>query len=115
MLPFLAWFFSAILTILDWIAVRALIIDLAIRATEIVPFEEQVLSGFLHKWAIPAVDGFGVLLCGIVAFVLVMAFEPIYRQAQKEGVLRRRFARITAAQVVFFLVCRLLYVVLGLS
>jgi hypothetical protein len=29
-------------------------------------------------------------------------------------VLRRRFARFTAAQVGFFLVCRLLYVVLGL-
>ena len=112
--PFLAWIFSAILTILDWIAVRDLIVDLAIRATEIVPFEEQVLSGFLHKWVIPAVDGFGVLLCGIVAFGLVLAFEPIYRKAQEKGELVRRFARITAAQVGFFLVCRLLYVVLGL-
>ena len=72
-LPFLAWIFSAILTILDWIAVRDLILDLAIKATEIVPFEQQVLDGFLHKWVIPAVDGFGVLLCGIVAFGLVLA------------------------------------------
>ncbi len=112
-LPYLAWPISAALTILDWIAIRELIVSIAIRATEIVPFEEQVLSGFLHKWAIPAVDGFGILLCGIVAFGLVLAFDPIYRRAQEQGVLAKRFALITGVQVVVFIVCGLLSFVVG--
>jgi hypothetical protein len=34
---------------------------ISITATQIVPFEQQVLGGFRHKWAIPALDGFGIL------------------------------------------------------
>ena len=112
-LPYLAWPVSALLTLLDWIAIRALLIVISIRATEIVPFQQQVESGFLHKWVIPAIDGFGILLCGVVAFVLVMAYEPIYSRAQKQGIMARRFTQITTAQVVIFVVCGLLSYVLG--
>jgi hypothetical protein len=112
-LPYLAWPISAVLTILDWVAVRELIIAISIRATEIVPLEQQVQSGFLHKWVVPAVDGFGILVCGIVSFVLVLAFEPIYRRAQEQGVLAKRFALITATQVVVIVVCRLLSFAFG--
>jgi hypothetical protein len=101
-LPYAAWLVSALFTLLDWIAIRELIIISSIRATEIVPFEEQVLSGFLHKWAIPAVDGFGILLCGVAAFGLVLAYEPIYRKAQEKGILGKRFAQITVIQVAVF-------------
>ena len=62
------------------------------------------MSGFLHKWAIPAVDGFGILLCGVVAFGLVLVFEPIYTNAREQGILGKRFARITGIQVTVFVV-----------
>jgi hypothetical protein len=112
-LPYAAWLISALFTLLDWAAIRELLITVSIRATEIVPFEEQVLSGFLHKWAIPAVDGFGILLCGVVAFGLVLAYEPIYRKAQEQGILVKRFAQITLVQVAVLVVSGLLSTVLG--
>lgn len=108
-LPYVAWLVSALLTLLDWTAIRGLLITVSIRATEIVPFEEQVLSGYLHKWAIPAADGFGILLCGVVAFGLVLAYEPIYRKAQEQGILAKRFVQVTVIQVAAIVVCRLLH------
>jgi hypothetical protein len=112
-MPYLAWPASSLLTILGWVAIRDLIIGISIKATEVVPFEQQVQSGFLHKWVIPAVDGFSVLLCGIGAFGLVLAFEPIYRKAQQQGVLLRRFGTITILQVLVIIACRLLSLALG--
>ena len=112
-LPYVAWLVSAVLTILDWIAIRELLSIVAIRATEIVPFEEQVVSGYLHKWAIPAIDGLGILLCGVLAFGLVLAYEPIYTRAHKQGLLGKRFAQITVIQLAVFLLSGLLSTVLG--
>jgi hypothetical protein len=113
-MPYLAWPVSSLLTILDWIAVRDLIIGISIKATEITPFDQQVQSGFLHKWVIPAVDGFSALLCGIGAFGLVLAFEPVYRKAQQKGVLLRRFATITGLQIAVIVACWLLSLALGI-
>lgn len=110
---YLAWPASSLLTILDWIAVRDLIIGISIKATAITPFEQQVQSGFLHKWVIPAVDGFSALMCGIGVFGLVLAFEPIYRKAQQQGVLLRRFATITGLQIAVMVACWLLSFALG--
>jgi hypothetical protein len=112
-LPYVAWLVSSLFTLLDWIAFRELLITVSMRATEIVPFEEQVLSGFLHKWALPAVDGFGVLLCGVAAFALVLAYEPIYTKAREQGILGKRFSQITVVQVTVLIVSGLLSTVLG--
>ena len=72
-----------------------------------------MFSGFLHKWVIPAVDGFGILLCGVLAFGLVLAYEPIYTKARDQGILGKRFAQITMIQVAVFLISGLLATVLG--
>ena len=111
--PYAAWPISAALTFLCWIATRELIIDISVKATTVVPFEQQVRGGFLHKWVIPAIDGFGILICGIGAFGLILAFEPIYRKAQQNRTLGKRFAQMTTLQVAVIFICRLLSLILG--
>jgi len=105
--PFVAWIVSGILTVLDWVAVRELVVAITVRATETVPFEQQVESGFLLRWIIPAIDRFAILGCGVIGLALVIAFDYVYRRAQAQGVLLKRFARITAVQVVVYVLCKL--------
>jgi hypothetical protein len=111
-LPILAWLVSIILTILDWLAVRELVVAIAIRATQAVPMEQQIKRGWFVHNIIPAIDRFAVLGCGVIGFGLVMVFEYIYRNAQAKGVLARRFCLFTGIQVGVYIVCRVLVFVL---
>lgn len=112
-LPYLAWIVSSILAILDWMALRALVVAIAVRITESVPRQQQIESGWYVRFTVPAVDRFAVLVFGAIGLGLVLAFEYMYRTAAEQGVLKRRFGLITAVQVGVWLVCQAVIFALG--
>ena len=114
-LPYLAWAVSSILTILDWMALRALTVAVAVKVTEAVPMDKQIESGWYVRFTIPAVDRFAVLVFGVISLGLVLAFEYIYRTAHAEGTLKRRFGLITTVQVAVWLLCQGVIFMIGRS
>lgn len=112
-LPFLAWLFSSVLIVPDWVAVRELVVVASMRVTGTVSFERQAESGWFVHSIVPAVDRFAVLVFGVVGLALVLAFDYIYRAAWKKARLMRQFSLITGIQVGVFLTCRVLLIILG--
>ena len=105
-LPYLAWIVSGVLTILDWMALRELVVAIAVKIAKTVPIEEQIERGwFLHS-IIPVVDRSAILVLGIIGLGLVLAFDYIYRTGLAKGVLRKRFGLITAIQVGVWVMCQ---------
>jgi hypothetical protein len=105
-LPYLAWIVSGILTVLDWMALRELVVAIAVKIAKTVPMEKQIERGwFLHS-IIPVVDRSAVLVLGVIGLALVLSFDYIYRTGLAKGVLRKRFGLITAIQVGVWVMCQ---------
>jgi len=112
-LPYLAWIISGVLTILDWMALRELVIAITVKIAKTVPMEKQIERGwFLHS-IIPVVDRSAVLVLGIIGLGLVLSLDYIYRAGLAKGVLRKRFGLVTAIQVGVWVVCQGFIFLLG--
>ena len=108
----LVWLISLALTLLDGLALRAVVIDLAAVIAGAAPMERQAERGWFLYHTIPAVDKFAVLVFGLAAFALVIWFDYTYRAAHANGTLKRRFSVVTAVQVGVLVVCGIALLVL---
>ena len=100
LLPFyLLWLVSSILSIADWLLMRAAASATAVLIAASVPIQRQIEGRWYLRWVPPAVDKIALLVFGIAAVLSIMTFEYVYRDAFIKNKIRRRFAVITAVQV----------------
>ncbi len=111
---YLAWIVSFALTLFDWMALRNLVRAVAIMILATMPTQQRVEKRLFPQLIIPAVDQITAIVFGVVALVLVVALEYVYRNAAAKGMLRKRFGRVTALQVGFFVACLALNLVVEL-
>ncbi len=111
-MAYLAWFFSIILTLLDWMALRSLIRSVVIQVLAAIPTEQRVERRLHPHLLIPAVDQIVALALGVVALGLVFAIEHVYRTAAAQGTLKRRFIQTVAWQVGVLIVCSIFMLIL---
>ena len=98
--PFvLMWIASAVLSLADWLALRAGVSAVAVAIAGSVPMETQIRWHWFLRWPAAAVDKFAVGCFGILAVLSIMSFEWIYRSALVEGVGKKRFATVAGIQV----------------
>ena len=98
-LPFYGlWIISAVLSIADWLILRAALTAVAAAIADAVPIERQISGHWYLRWVVEAVDKFAWLILGIIAVLSVMAFEFIYRDGLIKGKARKRFSVVTAVQ-----------------
>ena len=99
-LPFYGlWLISAVLSIADWLVLRAAATAIAAAIANSVPMEKQIAASWYLRWVVGAVDKFAWLILGIIAMLSVMAFEFIYRTGLIRGKIKKRFIIVTAIQV----------------
>jgi hypothetical protein len=99
-MPFiLMWIASAILSIADWVALRAGVSAVAVAIAASVPIETQVQHNWFLRWPAAAIDKLALGCFGILAVMSIMSFEWVYRSALLEGVGKRRFATVAGIQV----------------
>jgi hypothetical protein len=108
----LAWLLSVVLIVLDGLALRMVVIDLAAAIADAAPTEQQAERGWFLYHSIPAVDKFAVLVIGLAALASAIWFDYVYRAAQAKGTLRRRFGVITAIQASILVGCGIVILVL---
>jgi hypothetical protein len=108
----LAWLVSLALTVLDGLALRTMVVDLAAAMADAAPMERQVQRGWFLYHMIPAVDKFSILVIGLAAFASVIWFDYVYRAAHANRTLKRRFSVVTAVQVGVLIVCGIVILVL---
>jgi hypothetical protein len=110
--PYLAWFVSSVLVVIDGIALRTAAAEIAAWIADAVPREQQAERGWFLFQAIPAADKCAVAILGVAALALVLSLDFIYRAARAKGVLWRRFGVITAIQVAVLAGCGIVILVL---
>jgi len=98
--PFvLMWIASAILSLADWVALRAGIGAVAAVIAGSVSIEAQMRRNWYLRWPAAAVDKLAAVCFGVLAVLSIMSFEWIYRSALVEGVGKKRFATVAGIQV----------------
>jgi hypothetical protein len=98
--PFiLMWIASTILSLADWLALRAGVGAVAAVIAGSVSIEAQMQRNWYLRWPAAAVDKFAAVCFGILAVLSIMSFEWIYHSALVEGVGKRRFATVAGIQV----------------
>ena len=108
---YLAWIISFALTILDWMALRNLVRAIVTTILVTMPTEQRVEKRLFPQLIIPAADQLATLVFGVIALILVVALEYVYRTAAAKGMLKKRFGLVTALQMGVFAVCLILNLV----
>ena len=99
-LPFYGlWLISAVLSIADWLMLRAGLTAIAAAIADAVPIEKQISGHWYLRWVVEAVDKFAWLILGIMAMLSVMFFEFTYHTGLIKGKIKKRFAIVTGVQV----------------
>ncbi|MCP4537859.1 MAG: hypothetical protein GY832_12010 [Chloroflexi bacterium] len=111
---YLAWIVSFALTLFDWMALRSLVRAIVTTVLVTMPTEQRVEKLLFPQLIIPAIDQIATLVFGVIALILVIALEYVYRTAAAKGMLKKRFSLVTALQVGVFVVCLVLILIAGL-
>ncbi len=80
-----AWIVSSAFALLDFVLVRQAIMNLAVK--------------FVDKWARSAIVNWSMVIFGLVWLVAVIFLEAYYREGSEQGLLPRRFGRVTLYMV----------------
>ena len=98
--PFiLMWVASAILSVADWLALRAAVSAVAAAIAGSVSIETQMRRNWYLRWPAAAIDKFAMGCFGILAVLSIMSFEWVYRSALLRGRGRKRFLTVAGIQV----------------
>ncbi len=104
-IPFyLLWIISAVVSVIDWLVLRAGVTAVAAVLANAVPMDWQIENNWFVRWIVPAVDNVGLIVFGIIAMVSIMAFDYLYRSALIKGTIKKRFIKVTAIQGIILLV-----------
>ena len=99
-IPFyLLWGVSGALCVLDWLVARTAIAAVLSAIAASVPIEKQIERQWFVRWPVAALDKFALVILGIVAMLVVMALDYVYRDGLIKGTIKKRFATVTAIQV----------------
>ncbi|HUT18405.1 MAG TPA: hypothetical protein VM366_04540 [Anaerolineae bacterium] len=98
--PFiLMWAASAVLSVGDWLALRAAVGSVAAAIAASVSIETQMRRNWFLRWPAATVDKFALACFGILAVSSIISFEWVYHSALVEGVGKKRFATVAGIQV----------------
>ena len=99
-IPFyLLWGASGALCVVDWLVSRAAVTAVASAIAESIPKEVQIERQWFLRWPVAALDKFALVILGIVAMLVVMALDYVYRDGLIKGTIKKRFLTVTAIQV----------------
>ena len=93
------WLVSGIVSLLDWVALRAAITAVVAAIVGAVPIEWQVEHQWYLRWTARATDPCSIAVLTVLAFVTIIGFDPLYRGAIWKGTIRKTFTIVTAIQV----------------
>ena len=98
--PFvLMWIASGMLSVADWLVLRAAVSAVAAAIAGSIPIETQIRRNWFLRWPAAAVDKFALACFGILAVLSIMSFEWVYRSALLRGKGRKRFLTVAGIQV----------------
>jgi hypothetical protein len=104
---YLLWIASGILCVFDALATRSAITAIAAAMASAIPMEIQIQRQWYLRWPVRAVNQFAWAIVGIGAVVAIMALDYVYRTAILKGVIKKRFATVTAIQVGILIVAEI--------
>jgi hypothetical protein len=90
---------SGALSVLDWLALRSAITDVAVVIANAVPIESQIRNQWYLRWTVPAVDQFALAILGLCAFLSICFLDYYYQAGLLKGAIKRRFGLATTIQV----------------
>ncbi len=111
---YLAWIVSFALTLFDWMALRNLVRAIVTTVLVTMPTEQRVEKLLFPQLIIPAVDQIATLVFGVIALILVVVLEYVYRSAAAKGMLKKRFGLVTTLQAGVFVVCLVFILIIEL-
>jgi hypothetical protein len=98
--PFvLMWIVSGMLSVADWLVLRAAVSAVAAAIAGSISIETQIRRNWFLRWPAAAVDKFALVCFGILAVLSIMSFEWVYRSALLRGKGRKRFLTVAGIQV----------------
>lgn len=98
-LYYVLWFVSSVVSIADWIALRAMITSVAAAIGGQIPMEFQVEHQWYVHWTVAAVDPCFVAILTLLALMSIIGLDYLYQDAVIKGTIRKRFGIVTAIQV----------------
>jgi hypothetical protein len=99
-IPFyLLWAISGLVCVLDWLISRAAVTAVASAIAASIPKEAQIERQWFARWPVAALDKFALVILGIIAMLVVMALDYVYRDGLIKGTIKKRFVTVTAIQV----------------
>jgi len=104
---YLLWAVSGAVCVLDWLVARAAVTAVASAIASSIPKEVQIKRQWFLRWPVAAIDKFALAILGIVAVLVVMALDYVYREAIIKGTIKKRFATVTAIQAGILLLAAL--------
>ena len=93
------WIVSAALSVLDWVALRAAITAVVAAIVNAVPMEWQVEHHWYLRWTARAADPCSIAGLTVLAFVSILGFDYLYRDALWKGRIRKTFIVVAGIQV----------------
>lgn len=111
-MPWIAWVFSIIITILCWAILRTTLVAIADTIRNTIASRASPETGRLLGWIVAAVDPFAVFGLGLIGLALVLIFDGMYRKAHASNRLWRRFSVVTGIQAGVLVVCSITLAVL---
>jgi hypothetical protein len=109
------WILSAVLCVLDALALRSAITAVAAAIANAVPMEVQIERQWHLRWTVGAVDKFALAILGIAAVLGIIALDGVYRGAIFRGSIKKRFAIVTAIQAGVLIVSELIIWIIRLT
>jgi hypothetical protein len=93
------WIVSGALSLADWVALRAAITAVVSAIVDAVPIEWQVQRQWYLRWTARAADPCSIAVLTVLAFLCIVGFDFLYREAIWKGKIRKTFITVTAIQV----------------
>jgi hypothetical protein len=93
------WIVSTLLSLLDWAAMRAAFTAVVAVVVGLVPIEWQIENRWYLRWTARAADPCIVAVLTVLAFLSLIGFDYLYRDAIWKGKIRKTFAVVTGIQV----------------
>ena len=107
----IAWGFSILVSILDWIVLRNLVLAIAENILSGLPTAERVAKRIFPHLILSAVDRITILVLGVLIFAAVFVIENYYRKSSVEKKLSKALFRVTTLQIGLFGITMILVLV----
>ena len=99
------WILSIVLSILDWVVLRAAISAVTAAIVHAIPIEFQIQHQWYARWTMRAADPCALAILTVLTFASIIIFDFMYRDAIWKGTIKKRFGIVTAVQVGIAAVC----------